>query len=116
MKSRKFSDWYVPPDIALTYSLPFAIICISVLSGILLPLISRAHGKGDLLLLYMAFALGVVGIVLLAFAKMPLYRQRRFFTFGSRALDKGHRRLYHWAYRFIGVSVVLLLFLLLALR
>ena len=116
MKSRKFSDWYVPPDIAFIYALPFTIICIAVLSGMLLPLISHAHGKGDLLLLYMAFALGVVGIVLLALAKMPLYRQRRFFTFGPRALDEGHSRLYRRAYCLIVVSVLLMSLLLMYLR
>ena len=116
MKSRKFSDWYVPPDIAFIYALPFTIICVAVLSEILLPLISRARGKGDLILLYIAFVLGVVGIVLLALAKLPLYHQRRFFTFGSRALDEGHRRLYRRAYCFIVISVLLMSLLLLILR
>ena len=116
MKSRKLSDWYVPPDIAVVYGHPFIAILVGVLSAMLLPLVFNARNSGDSTLLYTASALGAVGIVLLAFARMPLYRERRFFTFGPRALDEGHRRLYRWAYRFIGVSVLLLLLLLLALR
>ena len=116
MKSRKVSDWYVPPDIAVVYGLPFLIIPIGLLAALLLTLLSGARNNGDFTLLYMAFAPSAVGISLLALARMPLYRQRRFFTFGSRALDEGHRRLYRWAYRFIGVSVLLMSFLLLALR
>jgi hypothetical protein len=116
MKSRKLSDWYVPPDIAVVYGLPFITISIGFLSAMLLPLLSSARRSGDSTLLYIAVALSVIGVVLLAFARMPLYRQRRFFTFGSRALDGGHKRLYRWAYRFIGVSVLLMSLLLLALR
>jgi hypothetical protein len=41
----------------------------------------------------MAFA--VAGIVLLFFARVPLYKQRKFFTFGSKALR-------HYIVNFIG--------------
>src|SRR5258707_11947773 len=112
MKSRKLSNWYVPPDIALIYGLPFIVMPVAML----LPLLSRARSGGDFTLLYIAFTFGAVGTVLLALARMPLYRQRRFFTFGPRALDEAHKRLYWWAYRFIGVSVLLLSLLLVALR
>jgi hypothetical protein len=116
MKSRKLSDWYVPLDVAVIYGLPFVIIPVSVLFAMLLPLLSRARSSGDTTLLYVAFAVGAVGVILLAFARMPLYRQGRFFTFGPRALDEAHRRLYWWAYRFIVVSVLLMSLLLLFLR
>jgi hypothetical protein len=116
MKRHRLSDWYVPPDIALIYGVPFILIAMAVPSSMLLPLLSRARSSGDFTLLYMAFALGAVGIVLLALARMPLYRQRRFFTFGPRALDEGLRRLYRWAYRFIGASVLLMSLLLMYLK
>ena len=60
--------------------------------------------------------MGGVGTVLLFFARLPLYRQRRFLVFGPRELDKRHRRLYWWAYRFIAASIVLLVVLILIVR
>lgn len=113
---RKFSDWYVPPDIAFIYGLPFILIPIGLLSAMLLPSLNLARNTGDRTLLYMAVAIGAIGITLLFFARLPLYRQRRFFTFGSRALDDRHKRLYRWSYRLIGVCVLLLVALILALR
>ena len=116
MKSRKLSNWYVPPDIALIYGPYFIVITIAVLSAMLLPLLSRARSSGDFTLLYVASTLGAVGTVLLALARLPLYPQRRFHTFGPRALDERHKRLYWWAYRFIGISVMLMALLLVSLR
>ena len=54
-----------------------------------------------------------VGAVLLFLARLPLYRQRVFFTFGSRLLDARHKRLYRMAYGFIGIALLLLLVVLL---
>jgi hypothetical protein len=61
----------------------------------------------------MAFA--GAGVVLLFLARLPLYRQRRFFAFGPKLLDESHRRLYRWAYGFICLGGLLLLLTLLAL-
>lgn len=113
---RKLSDWYVPPDIAFTCGLYFVVIPIAILSAILFPLLYDAKRAGDRTLLYAALAVGMAGILLLFFARLPLYRQRRFFTFGSRALDDRHRRLYRWAYRLIVACALLLVALILALR
>ena len=112
---QKLSDWYVPADIAFFFGLYFIVIPVALLSGKLITLLSSARRSGDTTLLYSALAFGLVGTVLLFLARLPLYRQRRFFTFGPGALDKSHRKLYRWAYRFLGVSVLLLCLLLLAL-
>ena len=37
------------------------------------------------------------GVVLIFYAKLPLYRQRRFFTFGSGKLPESRRAFYRWA-------------------
>jgi hypothetical protein len=55
-----------------------------------------------------------VGVALLFYSKLPLYRQRRFFTFGSAALPEGRRSFYRWGYRCVGFAVALLLCLLLS--
>jgi hypothetical protein len=53
-----------------------------------------------------------VGVALIFYAKIPLYRQRRFFTFGSSALPESRRALYRWGYRSVFFAVALLLCLL----
>ena len=54
------------------------------------------------------------GVALIFYAKLPLYRQRRFFTFGGRALPEGRRLFYRWGYRCVAFAVALLLCLLLS--
>lgn len=72
--------------------------------------------RGDTTLFKLAVFLGVVGVVLLFTARIPLYRQRRFFTLGPSSLSGIYRKLYFTAYIFIVPSIVLLVLLLLALR
>ena len=55
-----------------------------------------------------------VGVALLLYSKLPLYRQRRFFTFGSAALPESRRSFYRWGYRCVIFAVALLLCLLLS--
>src|SRR5688572_29890756 len=53
------------------------------------------------------------GVALILYSKLPLYRQRRFFTFGSGALPESRRSFYRWGYRCVIFAVGLLLCLLL---
>jgi hypothetical protein len=94
----------------------FFVPLIGILCAMLLPLLSQARNRGDTTLVYAALLFGITGIILLFFARLPLYRQRRFFTFGSRALDDHHKRLYRWAYLFIAACLFLLGMLVLALK
>ena len=59
-------------------------------------------------------AIAAFGVALIIYAKLPLYRQWRFFTFGTRALPESRRRFYRWGYRCIAFAVALLLCLLLS--
>ena len=61
-----------------------------------------------------ALAVAVIGASLIFFAKLPLYRERRFFTFGSRALPEQRRPFYRWGYRCAIFAVALFLCLLLS--
>ena len=106
---------YFPPDLAALFGVHF-IIGPALLCAWFLPLLSKFKRTGDLTFVWFALALATIGTVLLFAARLPLYRQRRFFVFGSRQLDEKHRRLYRWAYKFIGASVGLLVLLLLILR
>ena len=62
----------------------------------------------------MAIAIGVAGAGLLFYAKLPLYRERRFLTIGAQALPKERRRFYRWGRRCAVFSMVLLACLLLS--
>jgi hypothetical protein len=111
----KKSDWYMSPDIAAIFGMMIVPIIAVVVVTFLSSLLFQA-GKGDPTMLYLALALAGIGAVLLFFARLPLYRQRRFFAIGPGTLDSKHRRLYRWAYGFIGCSVGLLLLLRFTLR
>ena len=58
--------------------------------------------------------LACVGVALIFYSKLPLYRQRRFFTFGSAALPEARRSAYRWGYRCVLFAVALLLCLFLS--
>ena len=77
---------------------------------------SWATAFGDTSLFHFALGLGGIVSVLLFFARLPLYRQRRFFTLGPRSLAGVHRKLYYAAYCFIVPSVALLALLLLSFK
>lgn len=57
-------------------------------------------------------AVASVGIALIFYAKVPLYRRLQFFNFGGAALPENRRVFYHWGYRCIIFAAVLLLCLL----
>lgn len=76
---------------------------------------SQLVRTGDITIPVVAMLSAGIGIVLLFLARLPLYRQRRFFAFGPKLLDESHRRLYRWAYRFICLGGLLMLLTLLAL-
>jgi hypothetical protein len=59
-------------------------------------------------------AVAAVGTSLIFYAKLPLYRQRQFLTFGSRALPESSRPFYRWGYRCVLFAIALLLCLFLS--
>lgn len=114
--SKKSSAWYVPPDIGFLFSFYFVLPIIAILSGMLLPLLARFKSGDVVGIFYSALALGVVGTVLLFFARLPLYRKRQFLAFGPGQLSGIHRRLYWVAYLFVAVSILLLVLIWWRLR
>jgi len=111
----KKSDWQFPADFLAMFGMAIVPLIVALVAGVLLTPLFRAR-SGDPTMLWVAVGLAIIGIVLLFIARLPLYRQRRFFTLGPGALDEPHRRIYRWAYRFIAASVLLLLLLYLTLR
>lgn len=112
--SKRDSNWYVPSDWLWHLGMFFMIPCIAILAGVLLPVVARLQTTDIGLLYGVGVAAGIFGVLLLFVARLPLYRERRFWTFGPRQLDAKHRRFYWLAY--IGVGVSLLLFWIVWLR
>lgn len=102
--SKRNSDWYIPPEWGMFIVIP----CIAVLSSMLLPLVAQLK-TGDMRALYgFGLGAGVIGALLLLVARLPLYKQRRFWTIGPMLLDRKHRRIYWLAYVFVAASLLLL--------
>ena len=96
-------------------ALQLAIPAVVVVRGILLPMLIGAR-QGNLMGLWIALASALAGVVLLFVAKWPLYRQGRYFTFGSKALAEERRWIYRIAYVLVSAGVLLMLKLWAAVR
>ena len=105
MKRSDPDAWYLPPTALLLLAVP----CVTVGASLLLPVLLRLKAA-DLSTWYgLGVGTGALGIVLLFFARLPLYRARKWMTVGPGNLDRPHRRLYWLAYVLIAGSVLFLL-------
>ncbi len=97
-------------DLGGLLSSPFLIIGVmGIFSSALFPALSKC---GLWLWFHLAIALATIGIALLAYAKFPLYQQRRFLTFGPKAIPAERKTAYKWAWLLLIISVLLQLVLL----
>ena len=87
---------------------------IAVLTTQLLTFFTRLTGTRWIWCYAVTLAVATFGVALIFYAKIPLYQQRRFFTFVSGALPEGRRSFYRWGYRFVFFAIALLLCLLLS--
>ena len=109
------SGGFLSEDWQFFIALQLAIPAVLVLSGVLIPLLAGVP-QGNFTLVWVALASALLGILSLFVAKWPLYRQRRYFTFGSKPLPEGRRPLYRIAYVFIAASLFLMLLVLATAR
>jgi|ERR1017187_3037283 hypothetical protein len=107
--SKRNSNWYVPKDWLWHLGMLVNLVCIPVLACMLLPIVARLRATDVGTLYGVGVGAGVVGILLLFIARLPLYRQRRFWTVGPRQLDRKRRRFYRLAYGSVTASLLLLL-------
>ncbi len=82
---------------------------VAILTTQILMFFTRLSGTPWIWCYGTGLAVAAVGVFLIFYAKLPLYRQRRFLTLGSRALPESSRPLYRWGYRFVLFAVLLLL-------
>jgi hypothetical protein len=106
--NKRDSDWYIPPDWLCLLGMSIVPLVIGLLASMLLPLVVRLK-TGDLRALYgVGLGAGVISAVMLFVARLPLYKQRQFWTIGPMQLDRKHRRIYWLAYVFVAASLLLL--------
>jgi hypothetical protein len=86
---------------------------ISLLSALVFGFFTSLSAVARMGCLGVALALAASGVALIFRGKLPLYRQRRFFTFGSFELPEVGRASYRRGYGFIAFAVFLMLGLLL---
>jgi hypothetical protein len=87
---------------------------VAILASQVLEFFTRLSGTPWIWCYGIGLAVAAVGVSLIFYAKLPLYRQRRFLTFGSRALPETSRSFYRWGYRCVLFAVALLLCLFLS--
>ncbi len=75
---------------------------------------TRLTGMPWICCYFIGVAVALLGAGLIFYAKLPLYRERRFFTFGPRALPEQRRPPYRWGYVLVSAGVMLLICLLLS--
>ena len=102
---RDYSLRNFPPDLQAVLGIPILI------SVIFFSWVLSVHGTTWICAAAASFAIAVLGAALLFLAKLPLYRQGRFFTFGIEVLPESSHGLYRWGCR-CSIAGCLLMFVL----
>jgi ABC-type branched-subunit amino acid transport system permease subunit len=109
MNDQKQNEWIWPPaDQWLTVWGHFVMFSTIVLVGELVYLFSSLTAARRIECYFGALTIAITGASLIFFAKLPLYRRRRFFTFGSRPLPEDRRPFYRWGYRCLAFAILVI--------
>lgn len=87
----------------------WVVVLSSVFASAVLRLFSQLTGTQWSWVYAMALCLAGIGIGLIFYAKLPLYRERRFFTFGRGTIPSTRQSIYRWGYRCAIIAAALLL-------
>src|SRR5271154_2535029 len=107
--SKKTTNRNFPADLAALFKFDLVLPVIAIGASCLLSLFGFLKTENAIILFYAALGIGVFGILLLFFARLPLYRRHRFWTFGPRELPSLNRKLYWLSYLFVVASILLFL-------
>jgi uncharacterized protein (DUF58 family) len=90
------------------------IVAIAVLASQIATFFMQLTGTPFIWCYGLGLAVALAGVLVIFYAKFPLYRQRRSLTFGSRALPESRRSFYRWGCRCVLFAAALLLCLFLS--
>ena len=108
MKNHRLKDWMWPPlDQWIGVWGLVVVAFFSIGTSWLLAFFRRLTGMPWIWCYVGAISVALVGIGLLFCAKLPLYRQGRFFSFGPGPLPEQRRPAYRWGYRCAIFAVIL---------
>jgi hypothetical protein len=118
----KTSDWYIPKDWAFWLGWHFVtftflllpILFNSIINMLFSGLTETQNGNPNLY--YLSLSLALSGILLLLIARIPLYRQKKFFVIGPKGLPSLNKLCYWISYCFIVPAVVLMALLFWVLK
>jgi len=100
-------------DLGGLLSFPLLVVAIVVFEGAVFPAIRKF---GLWLWFVVATVIAVVGILLLAYARFPLYQQRKFLAIGPSSIPEERKTAYKWAWLLVLVAVLIQLVLLMMIR
>jgi hypothetical protein len=83
--SKRRSDWYVPADWLAFLGMLVIIPSVALLGSMLLPALARLKTADVGTLYALGVGAGILGVLLLFAARLPLYRARRFWTIWSHS-------------------------------
>src|SRR5579864_8137997 len=104
-EKRDYSLRKFPPDLQAILGIPL-LVTLTFFSWLL-----SVHGTTWIFAAAASLGIAVIGAALLFLAKLPLYRQGRFFTFGIEVLPESSHGLYRWGCRLSIAGCVLMFFL-----
>jgi hypothetical protein len=87
--NKRGSDWCLPPELRWVLIVSFAPMCIGISLGLLA---AWTYATDVRALFGVGLGAGAIGVVTLFVARLPLYKQHRFWTYGPKQLDRKHRR------------------------
>ena len=98
--SRDTSFRHFPWDIALASGVPL------ILPFALLAILQAVPSFAMLVLVMVSSGIALAGGIGMSWAKLPLYRQGRFFTMGSVGLDEQRTKFYRVGFRLSVIGIV----------
>ncbi len=115
MKNRICKEWIWPPlDQWIGVWGLLTIAVVGIVTTWILNFFTQLTGAPWICCYFIGLGVAAAGASLIFYARLPLYRQRRFFTFGPRALPEQRRPFYRWGYACALLGVLLLACLLLS--
>ncbi len=115
MKNRPCKEWiWLPADQWIGVWGLLTIALVGIVTTWILNFFTRLTGMPWICCYFIGIGVAALGAGFIFYAKLPLYRQRRFFTFGPRALPEQRRPFYRWGYACALLGSLLLACLLLS--